>query len=74
MESITEVWVLTIYRPVIGKNPEGWYDVAAFTSPGKVQDAIEKLANNGRMTVDPKSITKENPAGASWRMKRLDVR
>lgn len=71
---ITEVWVLTIYRPVIGKNAAGWYDVGAFTTPQKVEGAIAKLAANGRMTTDPESVTEENPAGSSWKMKRLDVR
>lgn len=74
MEKISEVWLLRIHSPAIGKNPAGWRDVAAFLTPQKAGDAVKALAENGRVTGDPTTATPENPNGNSWELKRLDVR
>jgi hypothetical protein len=71
---VNEVWSLRIYRPIIGKNPAGWYYVAAFLTSDAAQVALQKLHAAGRVTVDPKSITEENPNGNCFELQRLDVR
>jgi hypothetical protein len=72
--SLKEVWVLRIYSPARKDQPEGWRDVAAFTTPTGAQGALQKLHAVGRVVPDPKSINEDNPNGNSFELKRLDVK
>jgi len=73
-QKVEEVWLLRVHRPRIKEQPAGWYDVAAFLTPGSAQTALTKLNALGRVVPDPSTITEANPNGNSWELKRLEVR